>query len=312
MSADFFWKPFEAQIDSFDELMRVINELMSKVAVGRQQFVWRGQAMADWPLYSSLYRRKRLTTGTDIKEKDLQAEEHEILAKLHQWGLHSTAQNGRLSVLRQLAILQHYGAPTRLIDITFNAFVAAWFAVEQKWNNGTEILEDKDARLFAFDVSNRLINENSDFRSWEDDLFTPWRTGRTGAPKSKDWTESVFAWKASNLDGRIFAQNGGFLFGGVPTSTPQVPRGPGKKPGFWSGEEVRKATCLALRPHKFDATKGTPPRNGALYTFRITARAKQDIRRQLEQMFGYRHSTIYPDYTGFAQFGNPLLKSYGP
>jgi hypothetical protein len=99
---------------------------------GTQQFVWRGQAVAEWPLYSSLYRRTRLTLNQDLKEADLQQEEHNILTALHQWGLHSTAQNGRLSVLRQLALLQHYGAPTRLIDITFNAFVAAWFAVEQK------------------------------------------------------------------------------------------------------------------------------------------------------------------------------------
>jgi hypothetical protein len=109
LSADYFWKPFEEEIDSFAKLMDVIDDIMSKASAGTQQFVWRGQAVAEWPLYSSLYRRTRLTLNTDLDEERLQKEEHNILTTLHQWGLHSTAQNGRLSVLRQLALLQHYG-----------------------------------------------------------------------------------------------------------------------------------------------------------------------------------------------------------
>jgi hypothetical protein len=49
--------------------------------------------------------------------------------------------------------------------------------------------------------------------------------------------------------------------------------------------------------------------NGALYTFRIKDEAKKDIRERLKQMFGYDHSTIYPDYSGFSLFGTPNLKS---
>jgi len=284
------------------------------VANGRQ-FAWRGQINADWALHSSLYRRLGLTNSNVPKETDVFAEESKILTELHRWGLHSPPHVGRLSILNQMAMLQHYGSPTRLVDISFNAWVGIWFAVEEKWSNGVKDLDMADARLFAIDVTHRLINENDDLRSWEDQNSRPWRTGGASGLPKKEWTTSVYAWKPSALDSRIFAQNGGFLFGGVPASSKpdgnkfQFPKSPKNSDGWWAIEDGRSACCLALRPHSFTATTGAA-QSGALYTFRIASSAKADIRQRLEKMFGYRHSTIYPDFTGFAGFGTPWLKSY--
>jgi len=211
-------------------------------------------------------------------------------------------------------MLQHYGAPTRLIDITFNAWIGVWFAVEKKWNNGEEVHGTSDARLFAIDVTNRLINEQESHRKWEDDLNRPWKPGRAGGVTAQEWTTSVYAWKPSNLDARIAAQNGGFLFGGAPASRRpngqpfQFPKTQNFRDGNWRIGEGREACCLALRPHVFDPVRGEVA-DGALYTFTIAAAAKQDIRERLEKMFGYKHSTVYPDYTGFSSFGTPWLKA---
>ncbi len=49
-----------------------------------------------------------------------------------------------------------------------------WFAVEEKWENGTRKYEDEDGRLFAIDITERLINEDDDRRDWEDDARRPW------------------------------------------------------------------------------------------------------------------------------------------
>lgn len=313
MKPEDFWRPFEQQVDSFDELVHVINQVMNKSLDNNIAFAWRGQTDASWALHSSLYRRVMLTKGKVVQEHDIAAEEGKILAELHRWGLHSSAQTGRLSVLNQLAMLQHYGSPTRMIDITFNAWVAAWFAVEEKWNNGEIQGENVDARLFAFDVTDRLINENADLRHWEDTLRRPWNED-IGIDK-RVWTTSVFAWKPANLNERIAAQNGGFLFGGVPaTNKPdgkkfQFPKSPNFRDGWWAIADGRSSCCLAMRPHVFENIRGRRANSGALYTFRIGAGAKRDIRRRLEKMFGYKHSTIYPDYTGFAEFGTPYLKS---
>ncbi|BCV44364.1 FRG domain-containing protein [Shewanella algae] len=315
MSAEDFWKPFEGEISDFNGLLTVINQVMEKAVEKNIKFAWRGQIDASWALHSSLYRRMNLTKSKVLTEDEIAKEEHDILAELHCWGLHSSSQTGRLSILNQLAMLQHYGAPTRLIDITFNAWVGAWFAVEEKWSNGEQINEDKDARLFAFDVTDRLINENESYRCWEDDLSRPWKTDKVGGLDKKEWTTSVFAWKPANLDARIAAQNGGFLFGGIPASVKpdnkrfQFPKSPNND-GWWSIEEGRKACCVAARPHVFEPTKGKGAGSGALYTFRIKASAKQDISRRLDRLFGYRHSTIYPDFSGFSNFAMPRIKSY--
>lgn len=314
MSAERFWNPFEVEVHDFDQLLRVLNQVMEKAVEKNIKFAWRGQIDASWPLHSSIYRRMNLTKGRVLTEGEIAGEESKILAELHRWGLHSSPQTGRLSVLNQLAMLQHYGAPTRLIDITFNAWVGAWFAVEEKWNNGRLVDEDKDARLFAFDVTDRLINENDDLRPWEDEFGRPWKEGQGGKIDKKEWTTSVFAWKPANLDARIAAQNGGFLFGGVPaTNKPngtkfQFPKSPNYRDGWWPIEEGRKCCCIAARPHVFEPDRGRGAGPGALYTFRIKSNAKADIRKRLDKLFGYRHSTIYPDFSGFSDFALPTIK----
>lgn len=315
MDVNEFWRPFETNIKSFNELVDVINQMMEKSIQHKTQFAWRGQVDASWALHSSLYRRLSLTKSKVIVEKDLADAESKILMELRRWGLHAPANIGRLSILNQLAMLQHYGAPTRLIDVSFNAWVGAWFAVEQKWSNAIPMYDDKDARLFAFDVTDRLINENK-YQNWEDELNVPWEVDDPSSPVVQEgWTTSVFAWKPSSLDSRISAQNGGFLFGGVPSSkkmngnTFQFPRYPNNKDGWWKIDEGRQACCLALRPHKFEGDGRGPVPHGALYTFRISADVKGQIRERLDKMFGYKHSTIYPDYTGFSNFGTSWLKS---
>lgn len=305
-----FWEKFEVEIKNFSDLVDAINQVMEKSVKKNISFAWRGQVDAKWALHSSLYRRLSLTKGRNVVESELSTEESQILADLHRWGLHSHPNRGRLSILNQLAILQHYGTPTRLIDITFNAWVGVFFAVEQKWDNGNEVYVESDARLFAFDVTNKIINEDADMRAWEDSLFRPWKSNEFD---QEQWTTSVFAWKPPSIDPRIFAQNGAFLLGGVPASTKpggaklQFPKEPGVNTR-WKIDEVRTSTSVAMRPHVFDPRQGGVV-DGALYTFRIKHEAKKDIRERLRQMFGYDHSTIYPDYSGFSLFGTPNLKS---
>ncbi|TYO99742.1 FRG domain-containing protein [Geothermobacter ehrlichii] len=316
MNPEDFWAPYEKEITSFDDLYNVIEAVFKKWSSKNKLFAWRGNVDARWPLHSSLYRRLYWTRGALPDERELYKKEGDILKDVHRWGLHVSTNVGRLSVLNQLAALQHYGAPTRMIDVTFNPWIAAWFAVEKKWDNGGEVYEDVDARLFAIDVTNRLINENDEFRKWEDNFKRPWP--KPAAQNANDeekkiyrtWCTKVFAWKPPRFDSRIAAQNGGFIFGGVPMS--QGPEGPNQWPkdgaGYWRIHEVRQATSLSIRPHKLNASRGGVTQD-AVYTFRIKSEAKESIRMQLEKNFGYKHSTIYPDFTGFSLFGTPELKT---
>jgi hypothetical protein len=249
------------------------------------------------------------------KEKPFANLEHEILARVHQWGLHNGAR-GRMSVLEQLATLQHFGTPTRFIDVSFNAYIGLWFAVEPKHRNGELVHEDKDGRLFAIDVTGRLINEDDVRRSWEDDVKRPWRNLTAPA-----WCTSAWAWKPPAFEARIASQHGGFLFGGVPSAVAppgrvgplQWPKTSAPGDGRWTIDEVRRCLSIALRFHQLDPAAGGVGAEGQpAYTLRITAGAKQQIRDRLARLFGYSHATIYPDFPGFAEFATPELPHTAP
>ena len=313
-----FWSPWEKSISSFSDAMEVIHGVFDRWSSRGKVFAWRGQVNSDWALHSSLYRRLSFMQTSTLKEKELHAKEGEILAEVHRWGLH-VSQIGRLGILPQLAMLQHYGAPTRLIDVTFNPLIGLWFAVEEKYDNGSIRDEDKDGRLFAIDVTRRLINEDKERRSWEDALKRPWASPSALSSSKeqkelyKKWQTTAYAWKPSILDARMTAQNGGFVFGGVPaTGTPdrplQWPKGTNRSDEKWKINEVRKCISIALRVHKLEPAGGGASEN-AVYTIKIAASAKKEIREKLQKLYGYNHSTIYPDYSGFAQFAMPTLKS---
>jgi hypothetical protein len=218
-----------------------------------------------------------------------------------------------LSILAQLATLQHFGAPTRLVDVTLNAFIGVWFAVEEKFKNGEPVYEDVDGRLFAIDVTRRLINEDDEHREWEDKMGRPWKD-----LTAREWCTTAWAWRPPAFEARIASQHGAFLVGGVPSAVAppdkvgplQWPKDPGPEGGKWGIDDVRRSTSLAFRMHKVGPLKGGVGQAGQpAFTFRIKASAKKEIRERLRQLFGYSHSTIYPDFPGFAQFGYPTLKT---
>lgn len=315
MTPEDFWSPFEQTISSMEEAMRLIHNVFLRWSSEGRLFAWRGQVDAGWPLYSSLYRRLYWTKGgvTPPRENDLQTAEHQSLVDLHRWGLHQS-DRGRLSVLNQLAMLQHYGSPTRLIDVTFNPLIGLWFAVEEQWENGVEKNGDKDGRLFAIDVTSRLINESDERRSWEDATDRQW-PGASGDTRWTEWTTQTFAWKPSHLNARIAAQNGGFLLGGVPAlgsgaNLKHFRKGSSSADGVWHIDDVRRAESVALHLHQVPTTRigiGRQPDSPA-YTIKIEHQAKREIRARLEELYGYKHATIYPDYPGFALYGLPHLK----
>jgi hypothetical protein len=311
VSAAKFWGPFEREVKSYTELSEAIDEIFDGGSA--RTFAWRGQVEAAWALHSSLYRRLYWTKSAHPpKEAELYKVEGEILADVHRWGLHMPVGLGRLSILDQLAVLQHYGAPTRLIDVTFNSWIGVWFAVEKKEDR----YETCDGRLFAIDVTDRLINENAAQRDWEDEIWRFWGRdeddGKVKNPIDKrTWSTTTFAWRPPHFDRRIAAQNGGFIFGGVPTSNVRWPMEP-SRPGTWRIEDVRNSTAVALRPHLLGPNAVGRPATHPVYTIRIKAAAKKSIRARLERLYGYHHRTIYPDFSGFAACGTPGLRTAPP
>jgi hypothetical protein len=101
-------------------------------------WAFRGHGDASWPLHSTLARRFR---DARIHPKAWVEQESRIL-RIFKRKAHlflDSIPDDRDS-FRWLAIMQHHGAPTRLLDFTWSPYVAAFFALE----NTT-----KDAAIWA-------------------------------------------------------------------------------------------------------------------------------------------------------------------
>jgi hypothetical protein len=97
--------------------------------MGREKHGWlyRGQRGADWSLQTSLERcdRQGIPAARRVSvELELS---REFRRAYHQYALHVPRPE---SVLEWSSVMQHHGAPTRLLDFTYSIYVAAYFALE--------------------------------------------------------------------------------------------------------------------------------------------------------------------------------------
>ena len=104
------WKDFEDFISKQQE---------------RGEWAYRGQ-VSDWPLSSTLQRK---LSCCQIDFDQAPAIEKKMLRDFKR--RYSGVDDGKLEdTLFCLALMQHYGAPTRLLDWTYSPYIAAKFAVE--------------------------------------------------------------------------------------------------------------------------------------------------------------------------------------
>jgi len=288
-----FFGPWEQVISDRDTAIASITQMLD-LATSKRTLAWRGVVKAEYPLHSSLYRHLLVPGRPTPDEEDVAKFEGHMLDRgRREWRFDN------LSALELLAHLQHYGGPTRLIDVTFNPFVALWFAVEQKFAEfGIALPDDSDARLFAFDVTGREIGLDD-------------RWGGRELPWAKDpgdgWRNKLPSiWRPPSYNERIPAQNSAFLVGGIPqvkagdnAKNYRKAPGDGTSRGTWTSAEVRSATSVTTRMNKADRkpqARATPT-----FTLRIEAAAKPQLRQFLEKSFGYSAATLYPDLFGLAK-----------
>lgn len=113
----------ERRVESWSELRDVLEELANA------GWAFRGQADATWPLESSLTRYLKTyggdSSGWPEREKKIlntfKRKAHLLVSR--------TPERGE--TLEWLALMQHHGAPTRLLDFTWSPYVAAFFALER-------------------------------------------------------------------------------------------------------------------------------------------------------------------------------------
>lgn len=109
------------------ESWREFQELVT----GPQYRSWafRGQEKSEWPLNSTISRH-----FIDYKvHQDVWAHQEDRILRVFRRKAHLFLQHipAEDDTFQWLALMQHHGAPTRLLDFTWSPFVAAFFALEK-------------------------------------------------------------------------------------------------------------------------------------------------------------------------------------
>lgn len=201
----------------FDKVSRYNSTIIENDITGTLLF--RGQADADFTMDASIFRSNLISKETALIN-DL------ILQEPFEFGNHMTD-------FEQLVKMQHYGLPTRLLDITTNPLVALYFACadrscEDKDGEIIVLIEslqrptERQVQFFAalaeydgksieyfvdYFVQKGLLNKDLDFKEKQEKLENLFRTKYIPvvAPKNNE---------------RIKRQNGAFLLLGIDTDKP--------------------------------------------------------------------------------------------
>src|SRR6202044_3658398 len=113
-------------LDSATTMMRIssVSDLLGIIQsppFNDARWAYRGQGKSSWRLKASIERvASKPGIAEDYVEREFKRRAHHYLRDLPKED----------DVLEWLALMQHYGAPTRLLDWTKSAYVAAFFAAE--------------------------------------------------------------------------------------------------------------------------------------------------------------------------------------
>jgi hypothetical protein len=265
-----------------EALLRAVARVSTYSSEAR--YVWRGQPDLAWGLNPGLVRRlqDRKRFRSPITETLLRGHEQQLLESALARGY--GRQSGHIELL---AVLQHHGAATRLLDVSSDPMVAMWFAVEDEGRLGS------DGVLFAINVSRARIIGGTESRTWNeilDDLDT----------------ESIAYYEPPGADERIKVQRGRFVFSRLTGNEPEELSLPISLEN-WTAEKRDRFFAGAR-----DAGRPVPP---SILAIRIPGKIKQRLLSLLENSYGYTSETMYPDLSGFAaanSWGRPLRRDRRP
>jgi len=122
----------EVVVDEVDNLFRFINKLNDSVqdSIEPRKWAFRGQGDALWGLETSLGRVARYG-----EEKCLTADELILFEKESMWTFSREAskysENRGFDGVNLLALMQHYGCKTRLLDFSMSPYIALFMALAQ-------------------------------------------------------------------------------------------------------------------------------------------------------------------------------------
>jgi hypothetical protein len=161
---------YEERVEKWCDFTKLIDVIETRREREQHHFFYRGQVNKVWGLAPSLFREliekkgdfQRCFEIEKDAKKEFESQVHmyldpSVLPNSHEW-------------LEWWALMQHYGAPTRLLDWTASPYVAAYFAIESgedtdgliwvlnDWALGDRLREHYPADWVQWDHSPRPTN----------------------------------------------------------------------------------------------------------------------------------------------------------
>ncbi len=280
--------PWGYEVSSRDELFRAISRVGTLEASRR--YVWRGVSSRHFSVRSSLLRNLAGSDGPVPEERIVRSREVEIIAMARAWGVGAELATAATD-LHVLAMLQHHGLPTRLLDVTSNPMTALWFACQR-----ASVDRDAAGLLFAFDVTAMPEQPTIEFGglTWAG-VGNPLGAGLQLALEASANEQRPFLVRPSLPDPRMTAQEGLFIAGSTP-ATPSIvgvdsfPVRADQPPADGSLEALFAA----------DDRRPGRPRRLAFLVLVVPPRLKWRILNSLRGTYNRRRRFLFPDLAGFA------------
>lgn len=280
------------QVNTPEQLFKLISHIA--LLAQERTYAWRGQNDAAWDFSASLVRSIR-KGGSEVPENRLRGRELEILDEARRWGL-GRDLGPSATDMHLLAMLQHHGVPTRLIDVTSNPMTALWFAAEEHRPAKDGSVRRSPGVLFAIDVTKTewyetfQHSEGQTYEHMEHPLAASYKHALDGSAKKRE----MFRVFPALPDERMKAQEGFFLGSAVPKSH-KAPGVLGLNPlGPAPGDE--KLDKLLVK----EKGRGRPA-NLPFCAIVIPPQVKDKIRDPLKRTYNRRRRVLFPDVDGFRE-----------
>jgi hypothetical protein len=281
------------KVETAHQVLRLVSHI-ALLAQGRT-YAWRGQNDASWDFSASLYREIRDQGAGEVTEARVRARESEILEEARRWGL-GRDLGPSATDMHMLAVLQHHGVHTRLIDVTANPMTALWFATEEHRPDTQGVVKKTPGVLFAVDVTGTdwyETFEHAKDRTWGH-ISNPLAAAYINALTTSADERSMFRAFPALPDDRMRAQEGFFLGGAVPKRH-RAPGVLGINPlGPAPGEDKLR---------KLMRNEGGPgrPANLPFCAIVIPDKVKERLRDPLKRTYNRRRRVLFPDVDGFRE-----------
>ena len=192
--------------------IKTLNEFMEWVEsinpdLESEIYLFRGLSNEEYQIEASAWRRLPSTYNRSSLDEFLEI--NKILIKEARLQGHDYKNGRKLTDFEILAELQHLGAATCLIDFTYSAQIALWFACQPNFRKPPNCSDPSDGKVGAVLNNPNTIEEITPKMLEERDFDSFFYV-----PSRNLWRPQRCQWQPRHLNNRIASQDSVFLLGG--------------------------------------------------------------------------------------------------